>query len=171
MKIYTLKREQFIRRSSRELFEFFEKPENLEKITPSSVGFRIMTPKPITMKTGTVLDYTIRLFGIPIRWTTLITNYDPPHGFTDVSLRGPYSFWHHTHSFEEYNNGTKMIDEVRYALPFGVIGRIIHSLQVKRQLDYIFNYRAQVISDILETNKVKTDLLDNNQTNSGKSNK
>ena len=168
MKIYTLKRKQSFALSLQDVFEFFGKPENLEKITPRSVGFYILTPRPIKMKTGTVLDYTIRLFGIPIRWTTLITEYDPPNKFSDVALRGPYSFWFHTHTFKTDNNETIMKDEVRYALPFGFIGRLAHFLWVKRQLNYIFDYRAQVISDILEGKNLSATILgktDSNQEN------
>ena len=150
MKIYTLKRRQAIAQPRREVFKFFEKPENLEKITPGSVGFHILTPRPINMKAGTVLDYTIRVIGIPVRWTTLISDYDPPIQFRDVSLRGPYSFWHHTHTFEETEQGTVMTDEVRYALPFGPIGRLVHALFVRRQLNHIFDYRAEIIRDMLE---------------------
>ena len=145
MRIFTLKREQFIRCHRTEVFAFFEKPENLERITPSSIGFEIMTPRPILMQTGTILDYTIRLLGIPVRWTTIITDHNPPHGFSDVALRSPYSFWHHTHTFVEADGGTVMIDEVRYALPLGIIGRLVHALWVKRQIRHIFDYRADVI--------------------------
>lgn len=149
MKVYFLKRQQVIARPRQEVFEFFEKPENLEKVTPASVGFSILTPCPIKMQSGTVLDYTIRLLGVPIRWTTLIADYQPPLLFTDVALRGPYSFWNHTHTFEEFEQSTIMTDEVHYAMPFGFIGRIAHSLWVKRQLDHIFNYRADVICSLL----------------------
>jgi len=150
MKTYTLRKQQTIARPIDDLFNFFKQPDNLEKITPASVGFTILTPRPIVMQVGTVLDYTIRLLGLPVRWTTLISTYDPPHRFVDVALRGPYSFWHHTHTFAEGDKGTIMTDEVRYALPFGLIGRLAHFLWVKRQLEYIFDYRRRVISDLLE---------------------
>jgi ligand-binding SRPBCC domain-containing protein len=153
MKTYTLKRRQLIRESRKEVFEFFEQPENLEKITPKSVGFNILTPRPIKMQSGTTLDYTIRLLGIPVRWTTLITNYDRPDSFSDVALRGPYSFWHHTHTFEQDGDNTIMTDEVRYVLPLGILGRVCHRLWVKRQLDYIFDYRARIIDEVLSTSK------------------
>lgn len=151
MKIYILKREQLIAIPRREVFAFFENPENLEKITPRSVGFNILTPRPIKMKAGTVLDYTIRLLGISVRWTTLISEYNPPYNFSDVALRGPYSFWHHTHTFEETDGWTIMIDEVHYALPFGILGRIAHFLWVRHQLNQIFNYRARIIVRLLES--------------------
>lgn len=149
MKVYTLKREQLIRRPRQDVFQFFERPENLEKITPGNMGFVILTPRPILMRAGAVLDYTVRVLGIRIRWTTLIESYDPPERFTDVSIKGPYSFWHHTHTFEEVSKGTLMTDIVRYALPMGWLGRLMHALTVKRQLNHIFDYRAGVIDKLL----------------------
>ena len=151
MKTHILKRRQLLPRPAREIFHFFEKPENLEKITPASVGFVILTPKPIKMQAGTVLDYTIRIMGLPVRWTTLIQRYEPPDIFVDVSIRGPYSFWHHTHTFEETEDGTVMTDEVRYAMPFGFLGRIVHGMWVKKQLNYIFDYRAKVIAELIDS--------------------
>ena len=150
MKTYVFIKQQTIARPIEDVFNFFKQPDNLEKITPSSVGFTILTPRPIKMQVGTVLEYTIRLLGLPVRWTTLISAYDPPHRFIDVALRGPYSFWHHTHTFEEGDEGTIMTDKVHYALPFGIFGRLAHFLWVKAQLEYIFDYRMRVISDLLE---------------------
>ncbi|MDX9858436.1 MAG: SRPBCC family protein [candidate division Zixibacteria bacterium] len=150
MSVYTLIRTQLIRRPLREVFAFFENPQNLERITPDTVGFRILTPLPVTMKTGAVIDYTIRVFGLRRFWTTLITDYEPPHRFVDVQLKGPYAFWHHTHAFEETVEGTLMHDTVRYLVPFGVVGRLIHGLLVSRQLRKIFDYRAAVIADHFE---------------------
>ena len=150
MKTYVFIKQQTIARPIEDVFNFFKQPDNLEKITPSSVGFTILTPRPIKMQIGTVLDYTIRLLGLPVRWTTLISAYDPPHRFIDVALRGPYSFWHHTHTFEESDEGTIMTDKVHYALPFGIFGRLAHFLWVKRQLKYIFDYRMKIISDLME---------------------
>jgi ligand-binding SRPBCC domain-containing protein len=151
MKIHTLKRRQIIEKPLIEVFHFFEQPENLERITPQSVDFIILTPRPIKMNKGTVLDYKIRLLGIPVRWTTLISEYDPPHRFSDVAIRGPYSFWFHKHTFEEEKGGTVMTDEVRYSLPLGFMGEIAHFLWVRRQLDYIFDYRAKIIGNLLES--------------------
>ena len=148
MKLYTLKRKQIIPFDRNTVFSFFKSPENLEKITPSDVGFTIITPRPIKMQTGAVLDYTIKLAGIPVRWTTLITEYDEPFGFSDVSTKGPYSFWYHRHWFEESEKGTVMHDEVTYAMPFGILGRVVHSLWVKRQLNAIFDFRAKIIDEI-----------------------
>lgn len=157
MSVYTLSRRQLIERPLDEVFAFFENPENLARITPGSVGFRILTPLPIVMKAGAVIDYTIKVFGIRRYWTTLITDYAPPHRFVDVQLRGPYTFWHHTHTFEATERGTLMRDEVRYVLPFGVIGRLVHALLVKRQLQKIFDYRGAVIATHFSTESDRPD--------------
>jgi ligand-binding SRPBCC domain-containing protein len=103
------------------------------------------------MKEGAVVDYTIKIAGLSVRWTTLITLYDPPHRFVDLQLRGPYAYWHHTHTFEETPDGTLLTDEVRYALPFGFIGEIAHALAVERQLAYIFRERSAVIESLFST--------------------
>ncbi len=141
MKLYELKRKQMLTLSIAKVFTFFERPENLAKLTPPSLGFRILTPSPIEMKAGSLIDCAVRVKGMPVRWTTLITDYDPPHRFVDVQLKGPYSFWHHTHEFETAESGTRMTDTVRYAMPFGVLGRIAEGLFVTRQLQKIFDYR------------------------------
>jgi ligand-binding SRPBCC domain-containing protein len=148
MKVHTLKREQTIARPLKEVFAFFEKPENLAKITPPSLGFKILTPEPIEMKAGTLIDYTVSVFGIPQRWTTIITEYNPPHRFVDTQIKGPYDFWHHTHSFSETEAGILIVDEVRYTLPFGPLGELAHIFAIEGQLNQIFNYRAKVIEKI-----------------------
>ena len=148
MKTYSLEREQLVKKSLEEVFHFFSRPENLARITPSDMGFNILTPSPITMRNGTVIDYTIRIFGFNIHWRTLITAYDPPHGFTDEQLKGPYSYWHHRHQFEKTENGIRIYDKVTYSLPFGYLGRLVHFLFVRRKLEYIFNYRSKVIKEI-----------------------
>lgn len=100
------------------------------------------------MRVGTLIDYTVKPMIFPIRWRTLITDYDPPRRFVDEQLKGPYSFWHHTHTFEEKDGGTLITDDVRYVIPFGIIGRMAHFLFVKRQLKKIFDFREKVISEI-----------------------
>lgn len=126
-----------------EVFAFFERPENLKRLTPPSLGFRMMTPA-VVMRQGAVMDYTIHLLGVPVRWTTLIDSYNPPHGFSDVQLRGPYSYWHHSHRFEAKDGGTLMTDEVRYLLPLEPLGLLALPL-VAWQLDRIFRFRSQAI--------------------------
>ena len=148
MKVFTLQRQQLIPASRAEVFEFFSRPENLASLTPSGLGFDILTPSPIAMKQGTLIDYTIRVASIPVRWTTLITNFSSLAEFVDVQLKGPYSFWHHTHEFSEVDGGTQMTDTVRYAMPFGILGSIVRALFVRRQLETIFDFREQRLKEI-----------------------
>ncbi len=145
MKLHLFESEQWINRSLEHVFPFFEKPENLARITPPSLGFKILTPGPIEMRQGALIDYTVKVMGIQTRWTTLITDYDPPRRFVDVQLRGPYSFWHHTHFFDEIDGATRMKDEVRYGMPFGPLGEVVRMLHVERQIQNIFDYRLKVI--------------------------
>jgi ligand-binding SRPBCC domain-containing protein len=145
---YHLHREQFVARPPSEVFAFFERPENLARITPEALGFVIKTPLPIEMKTGAVIDYTIKVAGLRVGWKTLISDYDPPRKFIDEQLNGPYRYWHHTHEFIAVDGGTKIVDDVRYALPFGFLGNIAHTLLVRHQLNGIFRYREQIIKSI-----------------------
>ncbi len=150
MKVYTLKKEQKISKGISDVFDFFSKPENLAKITPSKMRFKILTPVPIEMKEGALIDYTVRVLGFPIRWRTLITKYEPPNIFIDQQLKGPYSLWHHTHTFTKISDSETLIkDIVVYTIPFSFFGRIIHSLYIKRDLDKIFSYRKDKIADLL----------------------
>lgn len=146
MRVYHLHREQVVPVKREEVFPFFAKPENLAKITPPSMGFIILTPTPIRMKEGAIIDYTVRALGARMHWRTMITEYDPPHRFVDVQIKGPYILWHHTHSFVEEGSNTRLIDDVRYALPFGPLGSLVHTLVVRRQLDRIFAHRHDVIA-------------------------
>lgn len=146
MKIHALEREVDLSAPLEQVFPFFATPENLERITPSSMRMDYLTPSPIPMHAGSVIDYVIKLDGIPLRWTTIIADYKPPYRFVDVQLRGPYAFWHHTHTFEEIHGGTRVRDEVRYAMPFGPLGTIVHALKVKRDLARIFSYRSEFLA-------------------------
>jgi ligand-binding SRPBCC domain-containing protein len=148
MKIHTLRQRQFIKQPLSEVFEFFSEPGNLALLTPRKLGFEVLTLQPIQMKNGTLNDYTIRLLEINVRWTTFITEFERPRKFVDVQLRGPYSFWHHTHEFTETRGGTEMTDTVNYSLPLGVTGTIAHELTVKRQLDAVFSYRKGAVEAI-----------------------
>lgn len=145
---HTLHREQFVPRPLAEVFPFFAKPENLAAITPSDLGFRILTPTPIVMKEGALVDYTIGLLGLRVHWRTMITAHEPPFRFVDQQLKGPYAFWHHTHTFEEVEGGTMIRDEVRYLLPFGPLGRLVHALFVRRKLASIFDHRHRIIEGL-----------------------
>ncbi len=131
-----------------EVFAFFSDAANLEKLTPPWVSFKILTPGPIVMKVGALIDYRIRIHGIPVTWRTEITEWDPPRGFTDEQLRGPYRKWVHRHRFEEVEGGTRVIDEVDYAAPFGAV---VEPLFVRRDVERIFDYRAERLREIFPT--------------------
>lgn len=145
MKLQVLERKQVLQADRDGVFQFFRDPGNLSRITPPRLGFRILTPGPILMKEGALLNYTIRWLGMPVRWTTLITRYDPPDVFVDEQIRGPYAFWHHMHRFRAVAGGTEMTDTVHYGLPGGALGGLAHGLLIRRQLEGIFDYRAGVI--------------------------
>ena len=146
-KIYTFYKEQFVPSDLDTVFEFFSRPENLEKITPSSMGFNIITPTPIDMKEGAIIDYTVKIMGVPMRWRTMITSYKKNEYFVDEQLKGPYSSWHHKHTFKEVEGGVLIIDEITYALPIQAFRLIVHPVLIKPQLNQIFNFRFQTIKD------------------------
>lgn len=131
-----------------EVFPFFAAAENLERITPPGLRFRIVGPRPVKIERGTFIDYRLRLNGIPFRWRTEITEWDPPRAFTDTQLRGPYHTWVHRHVFTPDGNATEMTDEVRYRLPLWPLGEIALPV-VTRQLHRIFSYRAEAIRELL----------------------
>src|SRR5579875_3215737 len=98
---WQLERTLFIPRPRAEVFPFFAEAANLEQITPPFLRFRILTPAPVAMHAGTLIDYQLHLYGIPFRWKTRIEAFEPPEYFIDVQLSGPYKLWHHRHDFEE----------------------------------------------------------------------
>ena len=151
MKTQRLHREQYVGHPLPEVFQFFERPENLALLTPPSLGFRLLTPSPVLMMKGAVIDYSIRVMGVRMKWRSLISGYAPLSAFSDDQVRGPYAFWHHTHTFAESDGGTLLTDEVQYALPLGFLGRIGQRLIVQRQLEQIFSYRAEAIERIFST--------------------
>ena len=144
MKEHTIHQSVWVPKPVTAIFAFFAAAENLERITPPELGFRIRSDLPITMRSGTLIDYTIKLHGIPMKWRTEITDWNPPHSFEDVQLRGPYAKWVHTHTFVEDRGGTTIEDRVVYALPLGPLGAIVHPF-VRRQLKRIFDYRERVL--------------------------
>lgn len=148
MRCYTLRTEQFVPAPLEHVFAFFSRPENLEKITPAHLHFSILTPSPIKMRVGTSIDYRIRIRGVPRRWRTLISYYDPPHRFVDEQLYGPYAKWVHRHTFTRVEGGTRITDEVEYAMPFGMIGRFVHWAFVRWELETIFSYRRTSIEQV-----------------------
>ena len=136
-------REQRLDAPPEAVFPFFADARNLEAITPPLLRFRLLTPDPIAMGVGTFLQYALRLRGVPVRWDTLIQEWEPPHRFVDVQVRGPYRLWHHTHELLAADGGTLMRDTVRYSIGFGVLGEVARRALVLRDLEAIFAFRAE----------------------------
>jgi ligand-binding SRPBCC domain-containing protein len=145
----TLHRSQWLPRPLPETFAFFERPENLPRITPPWLGFRIRTPGPLTMARGRVIDYTVRVLGIPRPWRSEIAEYDPPHGFRDVQVIGPYRRWDHRHRFQSERGGTLVEDLVVYEPPLGPVGALLDALIIRRQLAAIFDHRQRRLAELL----------------------
>jgi ligand-binding SRPBCC domain-containing protein len=144
-KLYVLQREQLILCPIQQVFEFFADVQNLEAITPPWLNFKVLSKLPIEMRQDAEIEYQLSWRFIGLHWKTLIRQWEPPHFFVDVQMRGPYKLWEHTHSFRPDNGGTRMLDTVRYELPFGVLGSIAHAIKVRRDLDRIFDFRAATI--------------------------
>lgn len=149
-----MSRDHFLRATQRlprpreEVFQFFAEAGNLERLTPPELRFHIITPPPVTMHLGTLIEYRLRLFGMPFTWLTRICRWQPPFEFVDEQRRGPYRVWIHTHRFYPADGGTLMADEVRYRLPFFPAGEAAYPL-VKWQLARIFAFRRQAITTLL----------------------
>ena len=149
---HILTRELTLNLPIEEVFEFFSNAVNLERITPTELNFRITTPQPIEIQKDTLIDYKLKLRGIPISWQTIISEWNPPFAFTDMALKSPYKQWIHRHTFAtNKTGGTDIKDEVRYRLPFEPFGDLMH-WYVKGELDYIFDYRQKSVSEILLSN-------------------
>lgn len=145
--IHLLERRQRIERPIEEVFAFYGDARNLERITPPLLGFEVTTPGPIEMGTGTLIEYRLRLHRVPVRWRTRIETWEPPRRFVDVQVKGPYSLWEHTHTFEEDGPGATVIeDRVRYSIPFGPLGDLAERLLVRRDLRQIFDYRRDAVA-------------------------
>ena len=150
MRLHLLERTQRLSRPPEAIFPFFADARNLERITPPWLGFSVVTPEPIEMRAGTLIDYRLQLYGIGLSWHTEIALWDPPRRFVDVQLSGPYRVWHHTHTFTPDRDGTVMRDVIRYGLPFGPLGELVRALFVRRALDDIFAFRRKEVARILD---------------------
>jgi ligand-binding SRPBCC domain-containing protein len=144
--VHRLEREQVVPRGRDEVFAFFSDARNLERLTPPSLRFQILTPGRIDLWPGAIIDYRIRLAGVPFRWRTVIEAFEPPWRFVDVQAWGPYRSWRHVHEFVETPGGTALHDRVDYELPFGRLGDLARTLFVRRQLDAIFDFRQSTIA-------------------------
>jgi len=145
MKIHTLKSEVWVPRRHEAVFEFFSRAENLETLTPHWLNFAILDQRPITMNTGTRIRYRFHLHGIPLRWESEITVWEPPSRFVDEQRTGPYRLWIHEHQFLEHEGGTKVRDTVRYSAAGGYL---VHRLFVASDLSRIFEFRRRKIAEI-----------------------
>jgi ligand-binding SRPBCC domain-containing protein len=148
--VHILERSQRLDVPLERAFELYSQAHNLERITPPWLGFRVSTPAPIEMREGALIEYRLKLHGVPVRWRTRIDAWQPPLRFVDVQLRGPYALWEHTHTFERAGEHAVVIgDRVRYALPLGPFGEIAHRAFVARDLRAIFDYRTTAVAELL----------------------
>lgn len=155
MSVHRLSRTHELEGTPQENFPFFADAFNLQSITPPFLHFAVHTPAPITLGTGTVIQYGMRLHGLPVRWVSSIQRWEPPYCFVDTQLRGPYRFWHHTHTFEELpGERTLMRDEVLYELPLPPFGDLALPL-VRRDLAQIFDYRREALERELAAFKAR----------------
>jgi len=145
VKEFTLHVELWLPRPRHEVFPFFADAQNLESLAPPWLNFEVLTPAPIKMRPGTLIDYKLRMRGIPLRWQSEISTWEPPFRFIDEQRRGPYRRWIHEHSFEERDGGTLCRDRVRYAV-FG--GWLVERLFVRRDVERIFAFRRERLLEI-----------------------
>lgn len=150
MKTYIFKSEIFVPKSPEDTFAFFSTAQNLNVVTPPWLHFEILTPQPIVMASGCRIDYRLRLYGLPIRWETEITVWEPPVRFVDQQKKGPYRLWIHEHRFIPVSGGTRMIDQVEYAVPGWILAPLVHRFLVKRDVERIFRYRETKFKEIFQ---------------------
>ncbi len=150
LRTHVLHREQHLDGIPEEVFGFFADAKNLEAITPPLLRFSVITPGPIEMHVGTLIEYRLRVHHAPVSWLTSIQQWEPPHRFVDMQLRGPYALWHHTHTFVPAGaDGTLMTDTVRWAIGFGPFGEVARRAFVQSDVEAIFDHRAEVIAPLL----------------------
>jgi len=148
MRTYRLARTQWFPTKIDDAFAFFSRPENLEQITPSFLRFHVVHADH-ELRQGSLIEYRLRMHGIPMRWISEITEWEQPRRFVDTQVRGPYSLWRHQHTFVAERGGTRIDDEVEYTLPFGALGRIVHALLVRRDVESIFAFRQRRLAELL----------------------
>jgi ligand-binding SRPBCC domain-containing protein len=144
MRVFDFQCDQWLPRPVTEVFPFFADAKNLQAITPGWLNFEMLAPGEVEMKAGALIDYRLRVHGVPLRWRTLIREWQPPHRFVDEQLRGPYRQWIHEHTFTAQEGGTLTRDKVLYAVPGGAL---INALFVRRDVERIFAFRRQKLRE------------------------
>ncbi len=142
MREFEIRREVVVPRALEETFEFFSDAFNLEKLTPPFLKFTVLTPAPIDLRDHAVIEYRLKVRGIPVRWKSRISSWEPPHRFVDEQLKGPYRKWRHEHSFEAHPDGTLVRDHVRYAV---LGGALVNRFFVRPDVEKIFDYRTEAL--------------------------
>ena len=143
MKIHEYRCEQWLPQPPEVVFPFFADARNLEALTPPWLSFTVVTPGAIAMHAGAIIDYQLRVHGVPLKWKTEITVWEPPYRFVDVARRSPYRKWHHEHRFIAQDGGTLCTDVVEYAVPFDFIS---HRWIVRPDVERIFAFRRQALT-------------------------
>lgn len=152
--IYQLRFEQFIPATLDEVWNFFSNAKNLSVLTPKEMNMKVVSElSQSQLFEGMQIAYFVSpLFRIPIYWETEIIKVEQKHQFIDIQRRGPFKIWHHTHTFIELDNGVKMIDEIRYQLPLGIIGNLFHKPLVRQNLLDLFAFRKDVCESLFQKN-------------------
>jgi ligand-binding SRPBCC domain-containing protein len=148
--MHILTKTTVINKTLSEVFEFFSNAENLNKITPPDMQFKILTPLPIIIKKGTLIDYKIKVNGIPFKWQTEISEWEPNKRFVDKQLKGPYRVWIHEHTFEEKDGKTIMNDHVQFLSPGWFLEPIINKLFIEKKVKGIFAYREKILTNLFK---------------------
>ncbi|MEO8068160.1 MAG: SRPBCC family protein [Flavobacteriales bacterium] len=148
MRVHVLERKQWLPIPLSEAWAFFSAPRNLGRITPPEMRFgNDPNLADVPVHEGERLTFTVRpLFGIAVGWRSLITAVDPPNRFVDKQLKGPFALWEHTHTFQPENEGTVVHDHLRYAMPLGMFGELVHALLVRKRVEAIFAYRQEALA-------------------------
>ena len=147
---HRLERTQILEAPLREVFAFFSDIRNLETITPEFLNFRNVDVETFEFRTGSTIDHEMRLFGIPLKWRSVIEEFQADDRFVDSQVTGPYQYWHHLHIFRDVSGGTEVIDRVDYELPMGILGELGHGMFVKPMLNSIFEYRQEKLRVLFE---------------------
>jgi ligand-binding SRPBCC domain-containing protein len=149
----TFSAEQFVEAPRDKVVPFFSRAENLEVLTPPWLNFRILKKSSSEISPGSIIDYRLNIHGVPVKWKTLISEWNLPLSFTDEQLKGPYRKWHHVHSFYEVSGGTLLTDQVTYRVPFSWVGKLVLSSWIARDVKTIFNFRKKKIRELTENRK------------------